>query len=112
MIELFLLGGALVALYYSHENKRPESVQKKNELYGSLHENLNFNNIITYLKPAFEPSKFLANKTSQKRVEARLESYSPNPIVNKMGSNTIQKYNYRSGQGSTGPTARIYNKWG
>jgi len=77
MIELFLLGGALVALYYSHENKRPESVQKKNELYGSLHENLNYNNIITYLKPAFEPSKFLANKTSQKKSRSKIGIIQP-----------------------------------
>jgi len=109
MIPVFIAALATVA-FINHKYPEP-STGPRNELYTSPHGDINYPNIITFLKPSFEPSRFVSSKTSSNKVEARLDSYSTDPAKRARGAKEVVKNNYITG-GGVGPSARIYQKYG
>ena len=89
-----------------------ESAQTRLErLRGNSAANINLPMVLTHWLPTFDPRNFRATWLNSKRVKARTDTYSENPVRNRRGAVQVSKYNYRV-NGGTGPHPRLYSKYG
>jgi hypothetical protein len=110
IMVLLAVGAGGLALYNLGKTNADwlEAPQLRLErIRGNKHANINLSNIISKWSPMYDPRRFTACETFDKRVRTRLMADSPNPLVREAGADLVQKYDYRKGSGAVGASPAL-----
>lgn len=104
---LYNLSGA------SNESWALDPQVKFQKAMGNKHAKLNLPYIMSQHNPISDPRNHRATRTYHKRVKARVDSISPDPLKRKSGQKDVATYNYRVGSGSmAAPVRHMEARWG
>lgn len=75
---------------------------KQERLYGMKHGNINMANLMSKWQTLYNPKYFLGSDYENRKMMARIKSFSPDPTIRKEGTAQVIKYDYRR-SGAIGP---------
>lgn len=114
VVAALALGGFTLFNLAASENSAwvLDPQQRLQNVVGNKNADINYKNLMTYWKPLYDPRQFQATWTYAKKVKARTDAVSSNPIKRRSGQRDIMKYNYRQGSGyGVAPNRAMEVRW-